>query len=116
MASGFAVKAAFAQAPGVQVVESAPKAHARIGRKRSEFFVRFDRPVDHVKSKLVITQDGRVIERLHALLDSAPQVLFAQAPTLPVGDYLLHWSVVTLQGEHVVEGDIPFNVSDEPPK
>ena len=29
---------------------SAPKANAHIGRKSSAFFVRFDRPVDHIKS------------------------------------------------------------------
>ena len=53
-----------------------------------------------------------MIETLHPRLESAPEVLFAQAPTLPAGDYTLHWSVVTLQGAQVVEGDIPFKVTD----
>jgi methionine-rich copper-binding protein CopC len=112
VASGISVPAAFAQAPGVHVLDSAPKAHAQIGRRSSEFFVRFDRPVDHVKSRLVIRQGDRTIETLHPRLESAPEVLFAQAPTLAPGDYLLHWSVVTLQGAHVLEGDIPFKVAE----
>jgi methionine-rich copper-binding protein CopC len=112
VAAGISAPAAFAQTPGVHVLDSAPKAHAQIGRRSSEFFVRFDRPVDHIKSRLVIKQGDRTIEILHPRLESAPEVLFAQAPTLPAGDYLLHWSVITLQGAHVVEGDIPFKVAD----
>jgi methionine-rich copper-binding protein CopC len=97
----------------VRVVESTPAAHARIGRKISAFFVRFDRPVDHIKSTLVIKQGDRVIERLHPRLESAPEVLFAAAPTLPPGNYVLHWAVITVQGAKAIEGDIPFQVSDQ---
>ena len=105
-----------AQSADINVMESAPAAHARIGRRSSAFFVRFDRPVDHRKSTLVIKQGDKVIERLHPRLESAPEVLFAEAPTLPPGDYTLHWAVITLQGEKTVSGDIPFQVSDQPPK
>ena len=66
---------------------STPAANAHIGRKSSAFFVRFDRPVDHRKSTLVIKQGDKVIERLHPRLELAPEVLFAAAPTLPPGDY-----------------------------
>ncbi|WP_428664051.1 copper resistance CopC family protein [Reyranella sp.] len=104
----------FAQAKGVAVVESFPAAYAQIGSTSSDFLVRFDRPVDHVKSKLVITRNGREIETLHPRLESAPEVLFARAPTLAAGDYLLHWSVITLEGAQGIEGDIPFKVSDRP--
>ena len=112
IASCISVPAAFAQTQGVHVLDSAPKAHAQIGRRSSEFFVRFDRPVDHIKSRLIIRQGDRVIDTLHPRLESTPEVLFARAPTLPAGDYLLHWSVVTLQGAQVVEGGIPFKVTD----
>jgi methionine-rich copper-binding protein CopC len=102
------------QATGeVRVLESTPAANAHIGRKSSAFFVRFDRPVDHRKSTLVIKQGDKVIERLHPRLESAPEVLFAAAPTLPPGDYKLHWAVITLQGTKAIEGDIPFKVSDQ---
>ena len=112
------VQAVRAQQAGddVRVLESTPAANAHIGRKSSAFFVRFDRPVDHSKSTLVITQGDKVIERLHPRLESAPEVLFAAAPTLPPGDYKLHWAVITLQGTKAIEGDIPFQVSDNPPK
>jgi methionine-rich copper-binding protein CopC len=103
-------------AADVRVLESTPAAHARIGPKSSAFFVRFDRPVDHVKSTLVIKQGDTVVERLHPRLESAPEVLFAAAPTLPPGNYVLHWAVITLQGTKAIEGDIPFSVSDDPPK
>lgn len=96
----------------VRVVESTPAAHARIGPKSSAFFVRFDRPVDHIKSTLVIKQGDKVIERLHPRLESAPEVLFAAAPTLPPGSYMLHWAVITLQGTKAISGDIPFQVFD----
>lgn len=112
VAVGISAPAAFAQTPGVHVLDSAPKAHAQIGSRNSQFFVRFDRPVDHIKSRLAIMQGDRVIETLHPRLESAPEVLFAEAPTLASGDYLLHWSVVTLQGAQVLEGDIPFKVTD----
>jgi methionine-rich copper-binding protein CopC len=98
----------------VRALESMPAANAHIGRKGSAFFVRFDRPVDHRKSALVIKQGDKVIERLHPRLESAPEVLFAAAPTLPPGDYKLHWAVITLQGTKAIEGDIPFKVSDQP--
>jgi methionine-rich copper-binding protein CopC len=116
--TGIPVLAAHAQqgTDDVRVTESAPAANAHIGRKSSAFFVRFDRPVDHIKSTLVIKQGDTVIERLHPRLESSPQVLFASAPTLPPGSYMLHWTVITIQGTKAVSGDIPFQVSDNPPK
>lgn len=114
MMASVASRASAQQTPDeVRVVESTPAAHARIGRKSSAFFVRFDRPVDHVKSTLVIKQGATVIERLHPRLESAPEELFAAAPTLPPGSYVLHWAVITLQGTKAIEGDIPFQVSDQ---
>lgn len=110
-----AASAVRAQQPSgdVRVVESTPAAHARIGARSSAFFVRFDRPVDHIKSTLVIRQGDKVVERLHPRLESAPEVLFAAAPTLSPGSYMLHWAVITVQGTKAIEGDIPFQVSDQ---
>ena len=116
LAAVVGVSSAGAQSPDINVLESAPAAHAHIGRRSSAFFVRSDRPVDHRKSTLVIKQGDKVIERLHPRLESAPEVLFAEAPTLPVGNYTLHWAVITLQGEKAISGDIPFQVSDQPTK
>jgi methionine-rich copper-binding protein CopC len=80
--------------------------------RSSEFFVRFDRPVDHIRSGLSIRRDGEVVERLHPRLESAPNVLFARVPTLAAGSYELHWAVRTMSGTKVIEGDIPFTVKD----
>src|SRR5262245_25152664 len=95
-----------------RLMESKPQANAVIEGRSSEFFVRFDRPVDHIRSTLSILRDGQVIERLQPRLESAPSVLFARAPTLPEGSYQLHWTVHTMAGTDVTEGDIPFTVKD----
>jgi methionine-rich copper-binding protein CopC len=96
------------------MMDSSPAANAVIARRSSEFFVRFDRPIDHVHSTLDIMRDGKSVERLHPRLESAPEVLFARAPTLPAGDYKLHWSVRTMTGADATQGDIPFTVKDQP--
>jgi methionine-rich copper-binding protein CopC len=96
------------------MMESAPAANAVIAGRSSEFFVRFDRPVDHIHSTLDIMRDSKLVERLHPRLESAPEVIFAQAPTLPAGDYKLYWSVRTMAGVDVTQGDIHFTVKDQP--
>lgn len=100
-----------ARAQSLNVLESAPKAHAVIGGRSSAFYVRFDRPVDHPDSRLAVLQNGRVVEVLHPRLESAPEVLFARAPTLPPGDYTLQWRVGMPPGSGPLEGEIPFTVS-----
>jgi methionine-rich copper-binding protein CopC len=94
------------------MMDSSPAANAVIGSRSSEFFVRFDRPVDHVHSTLAIMRDGTLVERLTPRLESAPEVLFARAPTLPPGSYMLHWAVRTMEKVDVIQGDIPFTVKD----
>ena len=84
-----------------------------IDGRSGEFLVRFDRPVDHVHSTLDITRDGKLVERLQPRLGSAPEVLFARAPTLPAGDYKLHWLVRTMAGTEAIQGDIAFTVKDQ---
>ena len=91
-----------------------PAANAVIARRSSEFFVRFDRPIDHVHSTLDVMRDGKSVERLHPRLESAPEVLFARMATLPAGDYMLHWAVRTMTKVDVIQGDIPFTVKDQP--
>ena len=103
-----------AWAEEVRVMASTPAASAVMAGRSSQFLVRFDQPVDHVHSTLAIMRDGKLVERLQPRLESAPDVLFARAPTLPAGDYNLHWSVRTMAGVDAIEGDIPFTVKDEP--
>ena len=99
-----------ARAQGAHVVELDPAANAVVDGRTSAFYVRFDRPVDHVRSLLFIKRGDEVIETLQPRLDSAPEVLFARAPTLPPGKYTLHWRVITLTDVRTSEGDIPFTV------
>lgn len=99
-----------AWAQALHVMESTPAASAVIDGRSTEFFVRFDRPVDHVHSLLSVVLGGKVVETLHPRLESAPEVLFARTSTLPPGDYKLHWSVRTMTGADVIQGDIPFTV------
>jgi methionine-rich copper-binding protein CopC len=105
---------ASASAQDVQVMDSAPKAQAVIGEPSSSFFVRFDRPIDHIHSNLSIWRDGRRVEQLQPRLQSSPDVLFARAPTLPPGEYLLRWTVRTVDGVKVTQGDIPFTIKTPP--
>lgn len=108
--SGALIIASGASAQDVRVTESAPKASAVIEGRSSEFFVRFDRPVDHIHSQLAITRNGQLVEKLVPRLESAPEVLYARAPTLPAGDYDLNWRVKTMTGTDVIQGNIPFTV------
>jgi len=73
--------------------------------------VRFDGPIDHVRSRLEILHDGQVVRRMNPLLDSAPDVLFASAPAPQPGHYVLHWSVRSLPDGEVSDGMIPFTVA-----
>ncbi|KAF0101671.1 MAG: hypothetical protein FD144_2746 [Rhodospirillaceae bacterium] len=109
-AVGFLGATGAANAQDVRVLESAPRANAVIGPRSSGFYVRFDRPVDHADSRLAIKRDGRIIEVLHPRLESAPDVLFARAPTLQPGSYKLYWVV---GGTPQFDGEIPFSVGTE---
>ena len=109
-AAGFLGAIGAANAQDVRVLDSAPKANAVIGPRSSGFYVRFNRPVDHEDSRLAIKQGGRTIEVLHPRLESAPDVLFARAPTLPPGSYTLYWLV---GGTPQFDGEIPFTVGNQ---
>jgi len=105
---------ATAWAQEVQVTDSAPKARAVIGEPSSSFFVSFDRPIDHIHSNLSIWRDGQLVERLQPRFQTEPNVLFARATTLAPGEYQLRWTVRTMEGVKVTEGNIPFTVKTPP--
>jgi methionine-rich copper-binding protein CopC len=94
----------------MHLIESAPAAHSIVSGDSTEFSVRFDRPVDHIHSLLQIQRGDELVETLHPSLRSAAQVLFATAPTLPPGDYNLHWEVIGMSEKENAKGDIPFTV------
>src|SRR5262245_42978349 len=109
-----AVVATVVAAQEVSILDSHPKARAVIGDPGSSFFVRFDRPIDHVHSSLSIWRGGQLVERLQPRLESAPEVLFARTPTMPPGEYTLRWTVRTMTDVKVISGDIPFTVKRQP--
>ncbi|SEN84545.1 hypothetical protein SAMN02990966_00272 [Rhodospirillales bacterium URHD0017] len=110
IAIGLLVAPAAGWAQDVRVVESTPAANASISGPSSAFSVRFDRPIDHVHSVILIKRDGNVVQTLQPRLQSAPEVLFARAPTLPPGAYTLHWQIRTMADGLATAGDIPFNI------
>ncbi|MCW5737577.1 MAG: copper resistance protein CopC [Enhydrobacter sp.] len=104
-----AAGSATAQVP--KVVETMPAAQAVLTNAGGEFYVRFDRPVDHIRSMMYVKQDGVVIRTLHPRFKTEPNVLFAMAPPLPPGPYTFVWSVRSLEGADVLDGELPFSVS-----
>lgn len=101
---------AVAQVP--RVMETMPADRAVLTNASGEFYVRFDRPVDHIRSRLLVYRDGVIVRTLHPRFKAQPDVLFAMALPLPPGAYIFHWSVRSLAGTEVLEGEVPFSVSD----
>jgi methionine-rich copper-binding protein CopC len=99
------------EAQTIKMTGSNPAASAVVEGPSTEFFVRFDHPVDHLHSLLTVTNGDKVIQTLHPRAGTAQDVLFSRAPTLAPGDYKLHWSVKSMSGNNMTEGDIPFTVS-----
>jgi len=93
-----------------QVRESSPAADAIIHSHHAEYVIRFDGPVDHLASRMEITQAGRLVESLKPREDSAVDVLFASGRAPPPGHYLLHWEAKSADGD-TSSGDIPFDVA-----
>lgn len=110
LAVGLVVTSA-AAAEDIAVMDSDPKAQAVIGEPSSAFFVRFDRPINHIQSSLSIWRGDELVERLQPRLQTEPNVLFARAPTLPPGSYMLRWTVRTVEDVKVLQGSIPFTVT-----
>jgi methionine-rich copper-binding protein CopC len=94
----------------MHVQASTPIAEEIMHGRNEQYAVRFDGPIDHVRSRLEILRDGQVVRQLHPLLDSAPNVLFASAPAPQPGHYVLHWSARSLPDGEVSEGTIAFTV------
>lgn len=101
--------AAMAQVP--KVMQTMPADRAVLTNASGEFYVRFDRPVDHIRSVLLIKRDGVVVRTLQPRFKTEPNVLFAMALPLAAGAYTFGWSVRTLAGTEVLEGEVPFSVS-----
>jgi methionine-rich copper-binding protein CopC len=98
-----------------KVIETMPAKDGTLSSVGGDYFVRFDQPVDHIHSMIDIKQDGKVLETLHPRLKSEPNVLFARAPNLKPGKYVMHWSVPAANGSTMYQGDVSFSVSEGRP-
>ncbi len=98
------------RAEALKVIDTWPAANSVIDSRSDGFVVRFNQPVDHVFSSIFVKRGSQTVETLNARLDSAPEVLFARAPTLPPGSYTLHWVVKTVQDQKIEQGDVPFTI------
>jgi methionine-rich copper-binding protein CopC len=99
-----------ASAQELKVLETNPAANAVMDTRSDGFFVRFNQPVDHINSRLLVKRGDVVVETLVPRLQSNPNVLFARAPTLPSGQYTLHWVVKTMTDARIEQGDVPFSI------
>jgi methionine-rich copper-binding protein CopC len=102
--------AARAAAAVPRALGSRPAADAMLAAEDRRYFVRFDRPVDHIRSRLIIRQGDRLVALLVPRLEAEPEVLFAEAPELPPGRYRLEWQVIALEGALIAEGGVDFTV------
>jgi methionine-rich copper-binding protein CopC len=103
--------AATTEASALRAVETVPVAESVIVRgSNSQYVVRFDKPIDHYAARMEIVQNGRVVERLQPLEDSAAETLFAEAPVLAPGQYELRWSATTGPAGETASGTVPFSV------
>lgn len=107
---GLLLFGASALAQSLKVVETSPVDKATVETLGEGVFVRFDQPIDHIRSRLYIMRGDEKMATLHPRFKTEPNVLFAQAPILASGSYVLQWSVRNLEGSEVVEGQISFSI------
>ena len=80
-----------ADARPLHVRDSFPRAEAILDGRNAQYVIRFDSLVDHAASQIEIISNGKVVETLVPVGDSAPDVLAASAPALAQGKYRLYW-------------------------
>ena len=103
--------AAFAQAT-MRMVESFPQANAIMDGHNTRFSVKFDGPVDHNASRLLIEQNGAVVQTLRPRLNSQPNTLYSDGHPLKPGTYMLRWVVRGMHGEDG-SGAVAFTVQNQ---
>jgi methionine-rich copper-binding protein CopC len=101
---------AAARADDLKVLETNPVANGTMDARSDGFLVRFNQPVDHINSRLLVKRGSETVETLTPRLQSNPNVLFARAPTLAPGSYTLHWVVKTMTDVRIEQGDVPFSI------
>jgi len=106
--AGLLVAEPSAWADDLRVMDSGPVNNGVEHGPSDEFFVRFNQPVDHIRSEFIIKRGDDVVETLQPRFKTEPDVLFARRSPLPPGDYTLVWSVRALDGQQIAVGEIGF--------
>ena len=83
-----------------------------IGERGTELLLRFDRPINHARSWISLSRDGRIVGTIHFRLEAAPNVLFARIQTPAPGNYIARWKVCPEGSDDRYEGEIPFTVGN----
>jgi methionine-rich copper-binding protein CopC len=110
VAAGFDFDYEAIAAEPARVLETMPANGAKIEAVATDYYVRFNQPVDHIHSALLIKQNESVVHTLQPRFKTEAEVLFARAPALAAGEYSFQWVVKTLSGVDMVEGESGFSV------
>jgi hypothetical protein len=86
-----------------------------IGERSTEIFVRFDRPISHERSSLLLLLNGKTVETIHPRLEAAPNVLFARIVTPARGNYVLRWTICPQGSNDRYDGEFPFTIGHVTP-
>jgi len=97
-----------AWAEELRVMDTGPVNKGTESGRIDEFYVRFNQPVDHIKSEFIIKRGNDVVQVLHARFKAEPNTLYAERSPLPAGNYTLVWSVRALDGRQIAVGEIDF--------
>ena len=108
-AAAIAVLLAHARDAGaMEMIESTPKVNEIMQGKATAFAIRFNQPVNHRSSRLILlTPQGS--RTLPLRLRTEPDTLYANVGPLPSGKYELQWEARAADGT-VSKGSIPFTV------
>jgi len=97
-----------AWADELRVMDTGPVNKGVEDGRIDEFYVRFNQPVDHIKSEFVIKRGNDVVEVLQPRFTAEPNTLYAERSPLPAGEYTLVWSVRALDGRQLAVGELTF--------
>ena len=97
------------------VLESSPRGGEVLRTAPARIFLRFNSRIEQGLSGITVTgPEGRPIPLpVAGAPEGAPNELSAPLPTLPPGQYLVRWKVLSADG-HVTQGALRFTVAPGP--
>ena len=98
----------------VALVGQSPRPNQVMSGSGVAFALRFDRLVDHGRSRFVLVTPAGAERTVRLRLNAQPNTLYASVGRLAPGDYLLRWHVRGLDGG-ALQGEVPFAVAADRP-